>query len=105
MLESHYQNHIIGRLKKMFPGCLVLKNDSSYIQGIPDLSLYWGLMWAMLEVKTSASAKEQPNQRYYVEMLNEMSFAAFIYPEIEEEVLHELQQAFEPQGHPRISKR
>jgi hypothetical protein len=105
MLESYYQAQLIKKLRDLFPGCVILKNDSSYLQGVPDLTILYGLMWAMLEVKVSADAKEQPNQRYYVEKLNEMSFASFIYPEIEEEVLRELQQAFEPQGHPRVSKR
>lgn len=103
MLESQYQAQVIKKLRDLFPGCIVLKNDSSYIQGIPDLTILYGLMWATLEVKVSATAKEQPNQRYYVELMHSMSFSAFIYPEIEEEVLHELQQAFEPKGHPRIS--
>jgi hypothetical protein len=103
MLESTYQAYLIKKLRDLFPGCFIMKNDSAYIQGVPDLTILYGLMWAVLEVKTSATAKERPNQRYYVMQLNDMSFAAFIYPENEEEVLRELQQAFEPEGHPRIS--
>lgn len=79
----------------MFPGCVILKNDSAYQQGVPDLTLFVDRFWAMLEVKIEANAKEQPNQRHFVERLSEMSFAAFIYPENEPEVLVALQQAFE----------
>lgn len=82
----------------MFPGCVILKNDSGYQQGFPDLTILFGDRWAVLEVKPSEKAKEQPNQRYHVEMLSAMSFAAFIYPENEEAVLDALQQAFEPCG-------
>lgn len=103
MLESKYQNQLIKKLKQMFPGCEVLKNDSSYIQGIPDLTILFNDRWAMLEVKASADANTQPNQPYYVERMGSMSFAAFIYPENEEEVLHELQLAFESDREARIS--
>jgi len=48
----------------------------------------------MLEVKASETSPEQPNQGYYVEKMNRMSFAAFIFPENEEEVLTALQAAF-----------
>lgn len=92
-LERDYQSDLIKKLKRLFPGCLVLKNDSGYLQGILDLSIFYKDRWAMLEVKASASSPEQPNQRYYVEMLDEMSFAAFIYPENEGEVLDALQQS------------
>jgi hypothetical protein len=95
MLESVYQARLIKELRTMFPGCVIVKNDPEYIQGIPDLTLFFGRFWAMLEVKGSETAPERPNQRYYVDMLNEMSFAAFIYPENEEEVLRGLQQAYE----------
>ncbi len=78
----------------MFPGCEVLKNDSQYRQGILDLTIFHGPFWAMLEVKASASARERPNQSFYVQRMNGMSFAAFIYPENEEEVLTALQEAF-----------
>lgn len=94
MRESKYQNDLINRLYEMFPGCEILKNDSSYRQGIPDLTIFFRDRWAMLEVKTSADADERPNQRHYVEKLDGMSFAAFIYPENEEEVLNGLQLAF-----------
>jgi hypothetical protein len=92
--ESAYQARLIRKLKRMFPGCVVLKNDSQYIQGILDLTLLWKRYWAMLEVKASRTASHQPNQEYYVEQLDNMSFAAFIYPENEEEVLSALQEAF-----------
>lgn len=103
MRETTYQNDIIKKLNEMFPGCVILKNDPSYIQGIPDLAIFHGPFWAMLEVKTSATASERPNQRYYVECLNEMSFSAFIYPENEDEVLHELQLAFGSRRPARVS--
>jgi hypothetical protein len=80
----------------MFPGCIVLKNDPNYLQGIPDLVIFWHDRWAMLEVKKSANASHQPNQDYYVDLTNRMSFARFIYPENKGEVLNELQQSFGP---------
>lgn len=80
----------------MFPGCIVLKNDPNYLQGIPDLIILWGPRWATLEVKKSANASHQPNQDYYVATMDDMSFSRFIYPENKEEVLHELQQSFRP---------
>jgi hypothetical protein len=92
--ESAYQAKLIRKLKDIFPGCVVLKNDPQYQQGILDLTLLWERCWAMLEVKASYKAPSQPNQEYYVEQLGRMSFAAFIYPENEDEVLNALQEAF-----------
>jgi hypothetical protein len=99
MTEGQYQTKIIQKLKERFPGCDVLKMDASYRQGFPDLLILYHQYWASLEVKTSPSANVQPNQDYYIDKLSEMSFAAYIYPENEEEVLNALQQAFEsPRG-------
>ena len=92
--ESVFQSALINELQKIFPGCMVLKNDSSYYQGIPDLLVLYNDKWAMLECKRSSNARHQPNQDYYVEKFGKMSFASFISPENKEEVLDELQQAF-----------
>lgn len=93
MLESDFQAKLIKELKVRFPGCMVLKNDASYIQGVPDLLVLHNNKWASLEVKKSKKAKHRPNQDYYVEKMNEMSFSAFIFPENKEDVLHDLEQA------------
>lgn len=93
-LERAFQAKLIKDLKEMFPGCVVLKNDSSYIQGIPDLTVLYEDKWCTLECKKSSSAKKRPNQEYYVGLMDEMSFSRFICPENKEEVLHELQQTF-----------
>lgn len=93
-LESDYQTSVIDKLRHMFPGCIILKNDEQYQQGIPDWSVFWFNAWAFLEIKRDASAAEQPNQRYFVELANQMCFGAFIYPENEEEVLDALQHEF-----------
>jgi hypothetical protein len=92
--ESKFQADLIKELKEMFPGCIVLKNDSSYLQGIPDLTIFYEDKWGTLEVKQSATAKHQPNQDYYVEKMNEMSFSSFIYPENKEEIIKELRLIF-----------
>lgn len=94
-LESGFQDRLKDDLYDLFPGCMIMKLDSSYIQGIPDLLILYEDKWAVLECKKHASAMRQPNQEYYVDKLNQMSFAAFIYPENKEEVLYELQRAFE----------
>jgi hypothetical protein len=105
MLERDYQPKLIKKLRALFPGCIILKNDSSYLQGVPDLSIFYGNKWAFLEVKTSETFEVEPNQSYYVNALNKMSFAAFIYPSNEEMVLGDLQRAFKVRGHTRDSKR
>lgn len=94
MLESKFQANLIKDIKTTFPGCVVLKNDSSYLQGIPDLSIFYKDKWAMLEVKKDEKANHQPNQDYYVNKMNEMSYSKFIYPENKDEVLNELKHRF-----------
>lgn len=94
MLENKFQSKLIKELKKEFPGCMVLKNDPTYLQGVPDLLVLYKDKWASLEVKKSAKAKHQPNQDYYVDKMNEMSHSAFIYPENKDEVMNDLRKAF-----------
>lgn len=94
MLESKFQANLIKKLKAEYPGCMVLKNDSSYLQGVPDLLVLYNDRWASLEVKKNAHARHQPNQDYYVDKMDEMSFSRFICPENEEEVLSDLKRAF-----------
>lgn len=94
MIESKFQSNLIKDIKRMFPGCMVMKNDSGYIQGIPDLTVLYKNKWATLEVKKSAKEPHQPNQDYYVEKMDQMSFSRFIFPENKEEVLNELRKKF-----------
>lgn len=95
-LESNFQRNLKKELRTLFPGCILLKNDSSQLQGIPDLLILYRDKWAVLEVKRGLEERKdpQPNQEYYVDMLNEMSYSAFIYPENKDDILDELQQAF-----------
>lgn len=90
MTEPEYQSKLIKKLKRKFPGSVIQKEDSEYIQGIPDLLVLHKNKWATLEVKVSEDASHQPNQDYYVEKMNDMSFSRFIFPENEKEVLKEL---------------
>ena len=102
--ESKFQAGLIAELKERFPGCIVMKNDPNYIQGIPDLTVLYNEHWAALECKRDANAPFQPNQQYYVNRMDEMSFSRAICPENKEEVLDELQQAFQPRRKARIPK-
>jgi hypothetical protein len=101
-LESSYKTHLVERLEREFPGCLVVRLDPRSQQGIPDILVLLGTTWFALEVKRDAKAAHQPNQDYWVDKLYHMSYAAFIYPENEDEVFGELQRTFQSQGSPRF---
>lgn len=94
MLERDFQSDLIKDLRDLFPGCVILKNDANYLQGIPDLLLLYKDRWAILETKRAFKSRRQPNQEYYVDKLNAMSFSAFINPYNKEEVIRALQRSF-----------
>ena len=104
MLENRFKTNLVSELEEMFPGCLIIHMDPNETQGIPDLLILHNDKWAALEGKKSATAPVRPNQPYYVDLMNRMSFARFIYPENKEEVLYELQQALRPRRKTRISR-
>lgn len=93
-LESKFQKELMDKIRQQYPGCVILKNDSSYIQGFPDWTILYRDKWAVLEAKRSKNAAKQPNQEYYVNTLNDMSFSRFVYPENSEEVLEAISKYF-----------
>jgi len=102
-LESKFQAELKKKLAERFPGCVVMKNDPNDIQGIPDLTVLYKDRWATLECKRSEIAHKQPNQEYYVGVMNSMSFSRFIYPENMEEVLNEMERSFKTDRNSCIS--
>lgn len=94
MLENRFKTKLIKEIETMLPGCIITHLDPNEIQGIPDLLILHKNRWAALEGKKQAGAAVRPNQRYYVELMDNMSFAAFIYPENKEEVLDALYEHF-----------
>ena len=94
MGESKFQACLIREIKNIFTGCVVLKNDPNYIQGFPDLLILYENKWAALECKKNEEATKQPNQIYYIDLLDKMSFAAFVNPGNKEEIIDELQRTF-----------
>ena len=102
MLEKDFQREMIRDLKERFPGALIYKNETR--QGFPDLTILYGDRWALLECKRSEDASHRPNQDYYVELANGMSYASFVYPENKGDVLNALEQALRPHRKARVSK-
>lgn len=105
MNEADYQSYLKKRLRSTFKGCIVTKLDPNDTQGIPDLLILHKNRWATLEVKENKNAKHRPNQDYYVDKMRDMSYSSFIYPENEEEVFNELQQALKPGRRSFVPKR
>lgn len=96
MRESQFQAKLIKELKELFPGCVVIKNDPNYQQGFPDLLILYKQRWAALECKAGETSSQQPNQAYWVDTLENMSYAAFIHPSNKGQILGELQQSLRP---------
>ena len=95
-IESKSQKEIMDEIRNRYPGCVILKNDSGYIQGIPDWTILYKDKWAVLEAKRDKNAPHQPNQDYYVDKLNDMSYSSFIYPENKDQVFDQLSELFGP---------
>lgn len=104
-LENKFKTDLIKELYQLFPGCIITHLDPNDIQGIPDLCIFYKNHWAVLEAKKSKDEPHRPNQDYYVEIMDHMSFASFIYPENKEDVLDDLQRSFETRRVTRISRR
>jgi hypothetical protein len=103
MRENNFQTKLIQDLRTLFPGCVILKNDANYLQGFPDLTILYRNHWAVLECKRSFDEPYRPNQEYYLNKLNDMSFAFMICPENREEILDELQSSFKSRRTARVS--
>ena len=104
MRENKFQAKLVEEIKERYPGAIVLKNDAQLKRGIPDLTILYKKKWAVLECKKENKSSHRPGQDNYIEKLNEMSFARFIYPENKEEVLDEMDATFKPRRNSRISK-
>lgn len=94
-LESKFQSKLIKEIKERFEGSIVMKLDSGYKQGVPDLLILFKNKWATLECKKNAHASHQPNQDWYVERMNAMSFSRFIFPENKDAIIEELTAFFD----------
>lgn len=102
MLEGPYKTQLTRKIRKRLPGAMVLRLDANHLQGVPDILVLYGEKWGSLEGKANPDAPYQPNQQYYVDLMNQMSFSAFINPSNEEEVLRALQHALECGRTPRF---
>lgn len=105
MLESRFKTKLIKELELMLPGCTILHGDANEIQGIPDLIILHEHTWGALEGKRSAKSPYRPNQKWYINHFDKMSFCMCIYPENKEEVLDELQETFISRGTTCIPRR
>lgn len=93
-LEREFQPKLKEEIQERFPGCQIIKQDPNQLQGVPDLLVLYEDKWALLETKRAAKSKREPNQEYYVEKFNGMSYSAFVNPQNMQEVMDDLQEAF-----------
>jgi hypothetical protein len=104
VLEGPYKTRLAKKIIELLPGAMVLRLDANLLQGIPDMIVLYGTRWGSLEGKASPDAPYRPNQEYYIDLMNRMSFSARIDPSNEEEVLRDLQQALNPRWSSRLSE-
>lgn len=103
MRESAFQGSLIRTIKNLLPGCIVLKLDPNYIQGIPDLLVLHGITWVALEIKKSENASHRPNQEFYINKMSKMSYATFVYPENVQQVLEDMVEWFDYINNKKLS--
>ena len=87
-IERNFEANLIKRIKELLPESIIVKLDRK--QGIPDRLILYKNKWASLEFKRASDASHRPNQDWYVDKMNTMSFSRFVYPENKNEVLDDL---------------
>lgn len=102
-LENAYKPQLMARIATRFAQYGPVRfqhNDPNApeSQGIPDLTVFIGPTWSLLEVKRSEKSKKRPNQDYWVEYYSHITFSRFICPENEEEVLDALERSLAARG-------
>ena len=95
MLESKFKTDLVREIKTRFPGSIVLHISPNDLPGGPDLLILHKDKWAALEGKQKEKSSHRPRQDYYVDKMNEMSYASFIYPENKEDVLNDMERSFQ----------
>lgn len=103
--ERDFRVKLIKDIYNIFPECVILRNDPNFLQGVPDLTVLYKNRWGMLETKKEKMSSRRPNQEYYIDLFDTMSFARFVSYENKEQVLYELQQALRVERFTRILKR
>ncbi len=103
-LESKFKTDLIKEIERLFPGAIVLKTNANQIQGMSDNIILFRNKWAAFDAKKDEDSPHQPNQDYYIGLLNEMSYAAFVHPKNKEDFLYDLQQTFRFSRRARILK-
>lgn len=90
MLERNFQQKLIKELKNL--GFTVWKNQQNATTETarPDLLVLKGVFWGCLEVKKERLAKHRPLQDVKVLKYNQMSYAAFVYPENKDQIINQL---------------
>ena len=98
MLESEFRKAFLeevqNRIDPLNKGFLFFLNASNAFRSFPDIVILGSHKWAALEFKKSKRASHQPNQEYYINKLNEIGYASFVYPENAEEILNDLEELF-----------
>lgn len=101
-LESEFQASLISRAYETWGRntAIVLKNDTGYMQGIMDLTFILPrALIVFLEVKPYEGAPYEPNQEYYLDLVQRLGFfSATIYPENEEVVFRAIRDAYRARG-------
>lgn len=91
MTENQYQLMLIKEIRSWDQDIFVFPMDGGDYQGFQDILILYKDMYALLEVKMAEDSHRQPNQDWYVEYFSQHVFSSFIWPEIEREVLNDLQ--------------
>ncbi len=97
-LERDYKPELMARITQrfsIFGEVRFQHNDPNApaSQGIPDLTVFVGPRWFLLETKRSAKSKKRPNQDWWIEHWSKVTFCSVIHPENEEEVLNALERS------------
>lgn len=95
MLESKFKTKLINEIgNKLKKDYYIFHLDPNELQGAPDLLILYEGKWAALEGKQDSGSSKRPNQEYYVNDMNRLSYASFISKDNKEEVLNGLYEAF-----------